>query len=191
MAKIRIGEATLTNGGCRIENIIQPDPEYRGYFVDTRFYAEYPESVERVPRGLLNIPALSTIIHFAVAIGASVEVGEVDETYLKACVEVQDYLRITPGFDSLKCVTQVTGKPVKTSYTASHQGLLFSGGSDSTCSWIKRRHEDPRLYMIWGLDVPTTWPEFWEKAVEKYRWLSFLGQDGGAPACSLHHNPKP
>ena len=172
MAKIRIDEAVLKDGGRRIENLIHPDPEYASYFVDTKFYVEYPESVERVPKALLNIPALSTIAHFAVAIGAEVEVGEVDAEYLKACGNAQDYLRTTPGFESLKCATKITGKPVKTSYEAPNQGLLFSGGSDSTCSWIKRRYEDPRLYLIWGLDIPTWWPEFWEKIREKYRWMN-------------------
>ena len=171
MAKIRIGNASLMNGGHRIENVIQPDPEYAPYFVDTKFYAEYPESVERVPKALLNIPVLSTIIHFAVAIGAEVEVGEVDAEYLKACINVQDYLRTAPGFESLKCAAKISGKPVKTSYEAPNQGLLFSGGSDSTCSWIKRRYEDPRLYLIWGLDVPTWWNEFWMKVEQQYRWL--------------------
>jgi hypothetical protein len=172
MAKIKIDEAVLKEGGRRVENVIHPDSEYQKYFVDTKLYVEYPESVEKVPRGLLNIPSLSTIAHFAVAVGADIEVGEIDAEYLKACADAQDYLRTTPGFESLKCTTKITGTPVKTSYEAPNQGLLFSGGSDSTCSWIKRRYESPRLYLIWGLDIPTWWPEFWVKIEEQYRWLN-------------------
>ena len=172
MGTIKIDEAKLSSDGHRVENNIILDPEYLPYFVDTLFYAEYPVSVADVPRGLLNIPALSTILHFAVAIGANVEVGEIDTEYLKAAAEAQEYLRIAPGFSALRCTTQIKGKPTKTVYETPHTGLLFSGGSDSTCSWIKRRYEDPRLYLIWGLDVPTWWTEFWDKVEHQYRWLS-------------------
>jgi len=172
MGKIRIDEAVLLDGGRRVGNMIYPDPEYASYFMDTAFYVEYPESVEQVPRGLLNIPALSTVLHFAVAIGANVEVGEIDSEYLKGAAEAQEYLRIAPGFSALRCTTQIKGTPTKTAYETPHTGLLFSGGSDSTCSWIKRRHENPRLYLIWGLDVPTWWPEFWAKIENQYKPLN-------------------
>ena len=170
MSKILVSDAVLSDGGHRIDNTYTVPPELRGYFTDPRFYAEYPRDVSEVPRSILNIPALSTVAHFAVAVGADVEVqGDVDETYLKSCAEVQGYLKTAPGFESLKCISKVSGKPVKTPrYDTSKQGLLFSGGSDSTCSWVKRIREEPNLYMVWGLDVPTRWPEFWEKIRAKY-----------------------
>lgn len=171
MGTIRVGEAELKAGGRRVENQIVPDAEYAPYFVGTRFYAEYPESVLAVPQGLLNIPALSTVLHFAVAVGADIEAGEVDAEYLRGAEEAQHYLSVAPGFSALKCRTRIKAKPIKTSYPAPHQGLLFSGGSDSTCSWIRRRHENPRLYMVWGLDIPTGWPDFWSRVEQQYRWL--------------------
>ena len=170
MPKILVSDAVLSDGGRRVENTYTVPPELRGYFVENKFYVDYPRDVSKVPRGILNIPALSTVAHFAVAVGADVEVqGDVDETYLKSCAEAQGYLKTAPGFESLKCISKVSGKAVKTPrYDASKQGLLFSGGSDSTCSWIKRIRDEPLLYMVWGLDVPTRWPEFWEKIRAKY-----------------------
>jgi len=94
LGKIIIDEVVISSDGKRIENTIHPDPEYTPYFADTKFYAEYPQSVEDAPRGLLNIPALSTILHFAVAIGANIETGEIDAEYLRGASEAQDYLRI-------------------------------------------------------------------------------------------------
>jgi hypothetical protein len=165
-----VRDAILTDGGRRIENTYTISPELKPYFVDTKFYVEYPRSVSEVPKGILNIPALSTVVHFAVAVGADVEVqGEVDAEYLKAAGEAQAYLKTAPGFESLKCITRVSGEAVRTpAYDAPRTGLLFSGGSDSTCSWVKRRAENPLLYMVWGLDVLTWWPEFWEKIRAKY-----------------------
>lgn len=170
MPKIVVSDAVLSDSGRRVDNTYTVDPTLKPYFTDTKFYAEYPRDMSEVPRGLLNIPALSTAVHFAVAVGADIEVqGEVDETYLKACAEAQGYLKSAPGFESLKCISKVSGKAVKTPrYDVSKQGLLFSGGSDSTCSWVKRIREEPLLYMVWGLDIPTWWPEFWEKIRAKY-----------------------
>jgi len=166
---ITIGDATLSDGGRRVESTLKVDPKLKGYFVDTNFYAEYPINVSEAPPGILNIPALSTVLHFAVAYGADIEAGEVDSEYLKAAEEAQAYLKTCPGFESLKCATQIRAKATKAPSRASpRQGLLFSGGSDSTCSWIKRMREDPLLYMVWGLDIPTWWPEFWEKIRAKY-----------------------
>lgn len=168
MPKIVVSDAAVK--GKRVENTYTVDPSLRPYFTSLTFYAEYPVDIGGVPRGLLNIPALSTVLHFAVAVGADVEVqGEVNSEYLKAATEAQGYLKTAPGFESLKCVSKVSGRAVKTpAYDTPNTGLLFSGGSDSTCSWVKRIREEPLLYMVWGLDVPTWWPEFWEKIRAKY-----------------------
>jgi intein/homing endonuclease len=172
VAQITVGEALVQNN--RVENhITVNDPALKPYFTTNTFYAEYPENVEQVPRSLLNIPALSTIIHFAVAVGASVEAGQIDATYLHACEEAQAYLKTCKGFESLKCTATVKAQATHTQhYPADREGLLFSGGSDSTSSWIKRRRENPALYMIWGLDVPLAWEGFWQEAKARYLWMN-------------------
>jgi len=172
VAQITVGEALVQNN--RVENhITVNDSALKPYFTTNTFYAEYPENVEQVPRSLLNIPALSTIIHFAVAVGASVEAGQIDATYLQACEEAQAYLKTCKGFESLKCTATVKAKATHTQhYPADKEGLLFSGGSDSTSSWIKRRRENPALYMIWGLDVPLAWEGFWQEAKARYLWMN-------------------
>lgn len=172
MAQISIGEAIVH--GNRIENHIQVnDPALQPYFTGNTFYAEYPTDISGVPRGLLNIPALSTIIHFAVAVGATIEAGQVDATYLRSCSEAQDYLHTCKGFEMLRCTAKIQAQPVQTPpYPTEKEGLLFSGGSDSTSSWIKRRRINPKLYLIWGLDVPLNWDMFWDQAKSRYTWMN-------------------
>lgn len=100
--------------------------------------------------------------------------GECDKEYLNGAYEAQMFLKTCPGFESLKCVTKINAKPAsQTIYkNQSHRkGLLFSGGSDSTCSLIAHKHENFEPIMIWGLDVPTSWVEFWEKIMYQYRFM--------------------
>lgn len=169
--QVTIHDATISKNGKRIDNLIEADESLKQYFIDLNFYAEYEEDISTVPLSILNIPALSTILHFAVAIGADINIGEVDENYLKGADSAQRFLKNCIGFNQLKCTAKIHAKPIKNIYKdyPYEKGLLFSGGSDSTSSYIGHRYENPKLIIIWGLDIPTSWPEFWHKIEETYK----------------------
>ena len=46
-------------------------------------------------------------------------------------------------------------------------GLLFSGGVDSTASYIRHRQDKPILISVWGLDVLPSKQKYWKKT-EKF-----------------------
>lgn len=167
--RIIINDAVLSKNGTRIDNRIEVDPYLKQYFADLNFYTEYENDISKVPLSILNIPALSTLLHFAIAVGADIEISEVDGEYLKGATLAQKFLKNCTGFEQLKCNTKINAKPVKNTYIAYDKGMLFSGGSDSTTSYISHIFENPKLIMIWGLDIPTFWPEFWHKIEETYK----------------------
>lgn len=143
------------------------------YFSDNRFYAEYDVDLSEVPLSILNIPALSSIIHFAWAIGCDVFMGEIDRTYLKGLGKIRLFLKGHPGFRCLKFKGSIRADRVIKNhfYDLSSKGLFFSGGCDSTAAYIAYKDRNPKLVFIWGLDIPTRWENYWKKACAKYAWM--------------------
>jgi len=175
--KIVIDDSILTNEGKRVTNQITTPPKLRHFFKTTEFYVEYDKDVSGVPLGILNIPALSSIIHFAWAVGCDVTIGELDETYLQGLEKTRLLLKDHQGFESLKFTTSIKVENiVKNSFNnlTGSKGLFFSGGCDSTAAYIKYCEDNPKLIMIWGLDIPTAWKKLWEKTTAKYSWMNIL-----------------
>ena len=169
---IKVQAATLHQNGKRIENYIHVfDKRLRKYFKSFNFYAEYDRDLSNIPVSILNIPALSSILHFAWTVGADVEMDELDETYFNGMKRVKQIYENHPSYKflSFDSVLKVD-KTIKTSYKKQNRSaLLFSGGLDSLASYISRKPE--QLIMIWGLDVPTTWTSFWNQVLETYKHL--------------------
>jgi len=169
---IRITNATLKNKGKTITNYIHVfDERLKKYFKSFHFYAEYDQDVSEVPLGILNIPALSSMIHFAWAVGADIEVEELDETYFNGIKNAREIFSSNPAYKFLSFNSRLhVGKTVKNTFKKTGKtSLLFSGGIDSTASQILRKPD--QLIMIWGLDIPTEWEELWLKIKENYSHL--------------------
>ena len=173
---IRISDAVLEAGGRRIVNYLEVDEELKSFFNTAEFYAEYDVDVSNVPLGILNIPALSSIIHFAWAVGCDVSLGEIDETYLQGLEKVRKVLGGHPGYESLKFTTSIKpSKIVKNKFdNLKSKGLFFSGGCDSTAAYIKYREDNPKLITVWGLDIPTDWVKLWRKVIDQYKGMNIL-----------------
>ena len=175
--QIRISDAKLSKNGYRIENTLHIPEQLESYFKDFTFYVEYDRDVSKVPLGILNIPALSSVLHFAWAVGCDVKMGELDETYLRNMKKVKSLFSSNPayGFLSFDSSLDVSKSTENVFEKQNRQSLLFSGGLDSMASYIHRKPE--RLIMIWGLDIPTTWIwhgqsiGFWDRVVKTYEHL--------------------
>lgn len=188
MQEIAISNAVLETEGRRITNQIEISnlKMKAKYFQDTTFYAEYDKDVSVAPLSILNIPALSSIIHFAWAIGCNVKVCEIDETYLNGLRTAARIYKNNQGLTELGMGRKVCGKAFSTKITADkivnnnditsdfrEFGLLFSGGADSTASYLAHKHTNPKLLMIWGADVPLDWQNFWMRVVNYYKGLDY------------------
>lgn len=173
VAEIRIHNASVQNNGRKITNLLELSPEVRSFFKTNLFWVEYDTSVADVPMSILNIPVLSTIIHFALAIGVNIIINEVDAGYLEGIEQTKQLLKYHPGFESLSLKSTVKAKPVENTFEdMNRKGLLFSGGADSTASYIAHRHEDPTLIFIHGVDMPLRWKVYYDRVVEHYKYLN-------------------
>ena len=173
VATIRIHDASVQNGGRKITNFIETNPETAPFFKSNLFWVEYDRSVADVPSSILNIPALSSIVHFALAAGVDIIMGEADSRYLAGIEQTKKLLKYHPGFKALKLKSTVKATPVENTFNGlNRKGLLFSGGADSTASYIAHRHEDPTLIFIHGIDMPLSWKEYYDRVVDHYSHLN-------------------
>jgi len=170
--EIKIFAPIIQNGGRRVVNRLQIPPVLKKYFKTLNFYVEYEKDISGVPESILNIPALSSIIHFAWAIGYDVSVSKIDKTYLEGVEKSLSFLRDHPVFSKMTFPCGVLGRVEENSFGGERKGMLFSGGVDSTASYINHRHEDPQLIMIRGIDMPLSWGAYWNRVVDLYKSMN-------------------
>ncbi|SEH18060.1 hypothetical protein SAMN04487967_3585 [Natronorubrum sediminis] len=122
------------------------------FFSTESFRTEYDVSIEDVPEGILVIPVLAQVCPVAWANGADVYVDEVDETFASALSAVQESL--CSMHDFLEGGTLYAKETIDVEPDASGEsGLLFTGGVDSTCSYVRHREEEPTLISIRGWTI--------------------------------------
>ena len=78
VAEIIIHNASVQDNGKKITNLLEVTPELKPFLKTNLFWVEYDRSIADVPMSILNIPALSTVIHFALAVGVDVIMSEVE-----------------------------------------------------------------------------------------------------------------
>lgn len=134
----------------------------RKYFSSSTFYIEYDTAIDNVNKSLLSVPAVSVLIPIAWATGANLYVEELDETFLRSLEKVKAVMKKWhPNFSfhtKVKAQKRIPNKFLNKDY-----GLLFSGGLDSTVSYIENRVLKPHLISIWGVDVLTQKTALWKK----------------------------
>jgi len=168
---IEIFGAIVQNDGRKILNRIKTPRFLHPFFKDFSFYAEYEKDISKVPESILNIPALSSIIHFAWAMGCDVSVEKIDKTYLNGIEKARAFLKGHSAFEKLSFDSAVSGNVIENNFDGDKKGLLFSGGADSTASYIAHKHEKPQLITIRGIDMPLSWSAFWHRVVDLYKWM--------------------
>lgn len=147
------------------------------FFSTESFRTEYDVSIEDVPEGILVIPVLAQVCPVAWANGADVYVDEVDETFASALSVVQESL--CSMHDFLEGGTLYAKETVDVEPDASGEsGLLFTGGVDSTCSYVRHREAEPTLISIrgWTITPDSADDEKWDQL--RSRTSSFAEEHG-------------
>ncbi len=153
------------------------------YFQQKVFRAEYDRDIQNVSASILQIPVFSNIITVAWAAGADIYVKELDRSYLESLNKIK--LVMKRWYHKLSFSTNIHVEDlVSNKFSNRGYGLLFSGGIDSTASYIKHRNEKPNLIMIWGADILLAEEEFWRKVQKQIRGLC----KGGACGDKLYQN---
>lgn len=147
----------------------------RKYIRSNLFYVKYDKDIHNVSSSILYIPFVSNVITFAWAIGADIYIRELDEMFLESLDKIKTIMKrwypIFP-FSARVIVENIASN----NFDCKGYGLLFSGGLDSTASYIKHRDQKPNLIMIWGADIPPNRIDFWNKIKNHYK--KFADQEG-------------
>ncbi len=162
MADVTVDGVTAADGRLQCE--ISHSTRLARFFAKDTFVAEYDVDLSGVPESVLVVPVLAHVCPVAWAAGADVGVNRVDARFVDALEDVQTTLcEMYPEFmqgGDLEYGEAVSEPP--THDTDGH-GLLFSGGADSTASYVRHRDEDPMLISVhgWvvGVDEEDRWGE--------------------------------
>ncbi|MHB9286502.1 hypothetical protein ACKVMT_05625 [Halobacteriales archaeon Cl-PHB] len=162
MSGITLEGVTADDG--RLEVRVSRSPRLARFFAEETFVATYDVDLSGVPESVLVIPALAHVCPVAWAAGADVAVDRVDARFVEALEDVQETLcEMYPEFmagGDLQYGEAVSEPPARD--TDGH-GLLFSGGADSTASYVRHRDEDPTLISVHGWVVGVDEADRWGK----------------------------
>lgn len=113
-----------------------------------------------MPPSILQVPVVSNVIIIAWATGADIYLDELDEAFLISLGRLKKEMR--KYYPHFPCTTKIyTKKIIKNTFSNDGIGLLFSGGVDSTASYLRNRTRKPNLIMVWGVDIPREEDKFW------------------------------
>lgn len=118
------------------------------FFLSNRLVIEYPEDIDCVDLSILRIPAIASIVTLAWCIGADVYVDTLDKNFLECLDAVKVVMK--KWYPQLSFCSKIIAKAVKNNYQNNRYGLLFTGGIDSTTSFVKYRKKDLSLISISG-----------------------------------------
>ncbi|WP_226479767.1 hypothetical protein [Natrinema amylolyticum] len=150
MSSIIIDRLTADDG--TLECSIRSTADLERFFTDESFRTDYDVPIEDVPDGVLTIPILAQVCPVAWANGADVYVDEVDATFARALEDVKASLCEMHDFlegGTLYARRTIDPEPEP----GDESGLLFTGGVDSTCSYVRHREESPTLISIRGWTI--------------------------------------
>ena len=163
---IRIDETRVKNNQTVVSKLSFSN-NVKKYFQSSLFFAKYDVNIQNINSSILNIPIVANVIPIAWAIGADIFVEELDKTFLQSLDRIRTVME--KWYPQFSFSTRIhTKNRIVNNFPKERNALLFSGGLDSTCSYIKLKSKLPFLIMIWGADIPIAEKEFWEKVKQKY-----------------------
>jgi hypothetical protein len=135
-----------------LECSVRPSADLERFFTGEPFRTDYDVPIADVPDGVLAIPVLAQVCPVAWANGADVYVDEVDARFARALSDVEESLcRMHDFLEGGTLYARRTIEPTPPAGDGS--GLLFTGGVDSTCSYVRHREESPTLISVRGWTI--------------------------------------
>ncbi|PCR89148.1 hypothetical protein [Natrinema ejinorense] len=150
MSSLIIDRLSATDG--TLECSVRCSGDLERFVTDEPFRTSYDVSIADVPAGVLAIPVLAQVCPVAWANGADVYVDEVDATFARALADVRESL--SEMYDFIDGGTLYARRTIEPDPgTSGEHGLLFTGGVDSTCSYVRHRAESPTLISVRGWTI--------------------------------------
>jgi len=138
------------------------------YFSSNHFYIKYEKNIKNVGKEILNIPAIASIITVAWALGADVFVDKLDKTYLESLNKIKNVLKkFYPhiNFNNTIYVENI----MSNSFSNDEYGVLFSGGVDSTFSYLQNTDKKLNLITIIGCVIPVNNKNYVMKIINNHK----------------------
>ena len=167
-----------TTDGPTLRTTVSPSRDLARFFRDDALEVTYDTAIADVPESILVIPALAQVCPVAWANGADVAVERVDASFAAALEDVKtsmcamyDFLEGGSLYADEVVGADATGHDHEDDETerAAKSGLLFTGGVDSTTSYVRHREEEPTLISIrgWTITPDEADDEQWRHQVER------------------------
>lgn len=139
------------------------------FFSGSPFRARYSESIDDLPASLRPVPVLAHVCPVAWATGADVVVERVDGLFLDGLREIRATLtELYPEFMDGGAVH--SSQPVRDGPAPGDRdgtGMLFTGGVDSTTTYVRHREEDPTLIGVRGWAIDEGRERAWRRRCER------------------------
>ena len=139
------------------------------YLSQTPFRLKASHSLESVPPSILVIPFLGSLVPLSWIKDCQIIAGEVDEGYMEGVEEVRRAMQV--AYPSLKFLGSIEAKavPSVSTWDPNKYCLLYSGGVDSTSSYLRNRSRAPTtLLMIRGTpELRLADEEYWQRSVDR------------------------
>ena len=150
-------------------------PQLSPFITGKDFEASYDFPLSKIPKSILIIPFLSTILPVIWITDSTIKLKETDSDYYNCLESVKkSFERMYPhvGFLKGKVIATkiIKNKPQKQISSS----MFFSGGVDSFSSLISVIKENPLLITIWGSDVFLNDDEGWKTAQENTKEVAQL-----------------
>jgi len=145
---IVVEEAEILNNNTLSFNLSYPN-RTKEYFKSDNIVFQYDKEIASVDPSILQIPAVATIIALAWALGSDVYVKTLDRTYLEALNKVKSVMKVWYPWFSFS--TKINVDSIVTNRLHNNgYGVLFTGGIDSTTSYLRHKGKKPHLIAVWG-----------------------------------------
>lgn len=125
------------------------------FLTDTEPYIRYSQDVSDVPESILAIPLLATLAPVAWITSSDLYIDEIDETFLRSLPGLQNaFMELYPDAPFGESPTIHYKHAVNTDFEATDSdgrgdaGVLFTGGVDSTITYLQHRDERPHLISV-------------------------------------------
>ena len=120
------------------------------YFNTDSFFIDYEQDVSEVPKSILTIPFVASLVPLMWLTNTVMWVEELDRTFYDAIFRVQAaYQRLYCNYPLMGNL--VPAKIVENNFTPERQSLLlFSGGMDANTTYVRIRNTNPMLFNIQG-----------------------------------------
>jgi len=117
------------------------------YFSKNNFTIYYDKNIENVDESILSIPAVLTILPICWATGAELYVKKLDKTCLLSLLSLRKVFKEKfPNFSSLGNIN--VQQTIENKFNNNQTALFFSGGVDSSYSFLEHKNEQPILFTL-------------------------------------------